>query len=294
VFNPFAERSDGDPSDVRLVEQSIGGDRAALEALVLRHQAWIYNIALRMVFQPHEAEEVTQEVLVKVITKLSTFKGQSQFRTWLYRIVANHVLNMNRRSAETGSMTFAKYGEAINETPDLELPDQKSVPVEVPLLVEEAKIGCTMGMLLCLERKQRLIFTLGEILGVSDAIGAEVLEMTEDNFRQCLARARRDLHSFMNNQCGLVNKRNPCRCPKKTRGFIEHGHVDPQRLLFVSEHYQRVRDVAGETVREIEDVVERQHAEIYREHPFLRPADEIRWLRQMLDRDEVRGALRLN
>jgi len=52
------------------------------------------------------------------------------------------------------------------------------------------------------------------------AVGGEVLEMTADNFRQCLARARRDLHSFMNGQCGLVNKDNPCRCPKKTRGFI--------------------------------------------------------------------------
>ena len=190
--------------------------------------------------------------------------------------------------------TFADYGAAIDSTPDLDLPDPKSVPVALPLLVEEAKNGCTMGMLLCLDRKQRLIFTLGEILGASDTVGGEVLEMTADNFRQCLARARRDLHSFMNNQCGLVNKSNPCRCPKKTRGFIEHGHVDPHHLLFVPEHVERVRDVAAETVREIEDVVERQHAAIYRDHPFLQPADEIDWLRRMLEREDVRGALHLN
>jgi len=151
-----------------------------------------------------------------------------------------------------------------------------------------------MGMLLCLDRQQRLIFTLGGILGVSDAVGGEVLEMSADNFRQCLTRARRDLHNFMNNQCGLVNMSNPCRCPKKTRGFIEHGHVDPQRLLFVSQHVERVRDVAAGTVREIEDVVERQHAAIYREHPFLQPADQINWLRRMLERDDVRGVLHLN
>jgi hypothetical protein len=53
-----------------------------------------------------------------------------------------------------------------------------------------------MGMLLCLDRKQRLIFTLGAILGASDAVGADVLEMTADNFRQYLARARRDLHKL--------------------------------------------------------------------------------------------------
>src|SRR6516225_447363 len=100
MFNPFCEVAGGDPTDAELVEKAKGGDRAALEDRVLRHQAWIYNIAVRMVFQPHDAEEVTQEVLVKVITKLSTFKGESKFRTWLYRIAVNHVLNMKRRRAE--------------------------------------------------------------------------------------------------------------------------------------------------------------------------------------------------
>jgi RNA polymerase sigma factor (sigma-70 family) len=294
VSNPFTEIAERDPPDAELVEQAKMGDRAALERLVLRHQAWIYNIAIRMVFLPQDAEDVTQEVLIKVITKLSTFKGESKFRTWLYRIAANHVLNMKRRGAETRTLSFARYGEAIARTPDLELPDPKSVPVDVPLLVEEAKIGCTMGMLLCLDRKQRLIFTLGEILGASDAVGGEVLEMTADNFRQCLARARRDLHSFMNQQCGLVNKKNPCRCPKKTRGFIEAGHVDPRNLMFVPQHVERVRDVASETVREIEDVVERQHAAIYRDHPFLHPSDRVRLVRRLLENPDIRIVLHLD
>lgn len=293
MFNPFAEVAEADPPDADLVAEAQRGNRGALEKLILRHQAWIYNIAVRMVFEPHDAEEVTQEVLVKVITRLSTFKGKSKFRTWLYRIAANHVLNMKRRHAETRVTTFAAYGAAIAGTFDLDLPDPKSVPVALPVLVEEAKNACTMGMLLCLDRKQRLIFTLGEILGASDSVGAEVLDMMADNFRQCLARARRDLHSFMNGQCGLVNKNNPCRCPKKTRGFIEGGHVDPQRLLFVPEHVQKVREVAAETVRQIGDVVERQHADIYRDHPFLQPVDEIMWLRRMLDSDDVRRALQL-
>jgi RNA polymerase sigma factor (sigma-70 family) len=294
MFNPFTEKSASEVSDAELVELTKNGDRAALERLVLRHQAWIFNIAVRMVFQPQDAEEVTQEVLVKVITKLSTFKGESKFRTWLYRIVANHVLNMKRRSAETKITTFADYGAAIKRTPDFDLPDRKSVPVDLPVLVEEAKNGCTMGMLLCLDRKQRLIFTLGEILGATDAVGAEVLEMTAENFRQCLARARRDIHSFMNNQCGLVNTSNPCRCAKKTRGFIEEGHVDPNSLLFVPEHVERVREVAGETVREIEDLVEQQHAANFRDHPFLQPADQTDWLRRMLETPIIRVALHLN
>src|SRR6478609_2331630 len=181
MFNPFSEVAASGSADAELVEQAKNGDRAALEQLVLRHQAWIYNIAIRMVFQPHDAEEVTQEVLIKAITRLSTFRGESRFRTWLYRIAANHVLNMKRRDAEAQTTTFADYGAAINGTPDLDLPDPNTVPVEVPLLVEETRNACTMGMLLCLDRRQRLIFTLGAIFGVSDTVGSEVLEMTADN-----------------------------------------------------------------------------------------------------------------
>ncbi len=293
MFNPFTEVAEDDRTDSALVEQAIGGDRAALEKLILRHQAWVYNIAVRMVFRPQDAEEVTQEVLVKVVTRLGTFKGESKFRTWLYRIACNHVLNQRRRWAETRTTTFAHYGAAIEGTPDLDLPDPATAPVEAALLVEETKNSCTMGMLLCLDRRQRLIFTLGAILGAGDTVGAEVLEMTADNFRQCLARARRDLHNFMNHQCGLVNKNNPCRCPKKTRGFIEAGHVDPRNLMFVSQHVERVRDVAPETIREIEDVIEHQHAAIFRDHPFLQSPDQVNWLRRMLDRPNIRAALHL-
>jgi hypothetical protein len=98
----------------------------------------------------------------------------------------------------------------------------------------------------------------------------------------------------MNNQCGLVNKSNPCRCPKKTKGFIEQGHVDPYHLRFVPLHVERVKDVAAETVREIENVVHREYAAIYRDQPFLQPPDEIGWLRGMLENQEVRTALHLN
>lgn len=294
MHNPFTEEVGESPADEIMVAQSQNGDRAALEALILRHQAWIFNIAVRMVFHPQEAEEVTQEVLLKVITRLGTFQGQSQFRTLLYRIVVNHVLNMRRRGGESEALTFSQYGAAINDTPDLDFPDPNTTPVDMPLLVEEAKLSCTAGMLLCLDRKQRLIFTLGEILGVSDAVGGDVLEITPENFRQCLSRARNDLYRFMNDQCGLVNQNNPCRCPKKTKGFIAAGHVDPQRLLFALPHVQRVREAAAGAVRELEDAVESRYAAIFREHPFLTPADHVASIRRLLELREVRSALKLN
>jgi len=293
MHNPFTEVVD-ESTETDLIEQAMQGSREALEKLVLRHQAWIYNIAIRMVFHPQDAEEVTQEVLIKAITRLSTFQGESQFRTWLYRITVNHVLNMKRRGGETAAQTFSSYAAAINDIPDLDLPDPKTVPVDVPLLVEEAKISCTTGMLLCLDRRQRLIFTLGEIFGASDTVGSEILEMTADNFRQGLSRARRDLYQFMHGQCGLVNANNPCRCPKKTKGFIDAGHVDPDHLQFVPLHRQRITQAAEGVVRTIEKTVDEQYAAIFREHPFLEPKDQIGWLRQLLDKGDFGTALHLD
>ena len=291
--NPFAEFVD-ESTDCELIEQSKKGSQAAIEKLILRHQAWIYNIAVRMVFHPHDAEEVTQEVLIKAITRLSTFKGESKFRTWLYRIAANHVLNMKRRGGEHESQTFSSYSDAINGTPDLDLPDPKTVPVEVPLLVEEAKLSCTIGMLLCLDRKQRLVFVLGEIFGASDSVGSDILEMTPDNFRQSLSRARRDLYQFMQNQCGLINANNPCRCHKKTKGFIDAGHVDPNSMTFSSLRFAKIRSLAAETYAQIDNVVDRQYAALFRDHPFLEPKDQILWLRKMLEQCGLRETLHLN
>lgn len=293
MHNPFAEAVD-ESIDAELIGQAKHGSRDALEKLVLRHQSWIYNIAVRMVFRVQDAEEVTQEVLIKAITRLGTFREESQFRTWLYRITANHVLNMKRRGGEAEGQVFSSYAAAINDTPDLDLPDPKSVPVDVPLLVEEAKISCTTGMLLCLDRKQRLIFTLGEIFGASDKVGSEVLEVTPDNFRQSLSRARRDLYQFMHGQCGLVNANNPCRCPKKTKGFIQAGHVDPGQLQFVPLHLQRISEAAEGIVRTIENTVDEQYAAIFREHPFLEPKDQFEWLQKLLDNGDFGAALQLN
>jgi DNA-directed RNA polymerase specialized sigma24 family protein len=121
VFNPFAEIVD-DSEDIDLVERAKAGSREALEKLILRHQAWIYNIAVRMVFQPQDAEEVTQEVLIKAITHLDAFQGNSQFRTWLYRIAANHVLNMKRRDAESQVHTFRFWRPAMSALSTASIP----------------------------------------------------------------------------------------------------------------------------------------------------------------------------
>lgn len=291
--NPFTEIAAGEGRDQELVQLAKGGSQAALEELVVRHQAWIYNLALRMVHHPEDAKDATQEVLIKLFTRLSTFDGRSSLRTWLYRIVVNHLLNMQRRRAELRGITFEEYGRALDGMPDAELPDPQAAPADVKLLVAEARIGCTSGMMLCLDREQRLIFILGSIFGVSDTVGAELLDLSRNNFRQRLARARRDLQNFMQDKCGLVNTANPCRCAKKTRGFIAAGHIDPNKLRFATERVTHVRDVAARVSDEITGL-DAAYAQVYRDHPFQDSPDFVAALRELMSRPEFRSTLELN
>jgi len=75
--NPLADDSP-DHEDQNLVLRARSGDRKALEELVQRHQAWSYNIAIRMLYHPQDAEDAMQEILIKVLTRLSSFEGPEQ------------------------------------------------------------------------------------------------------------------------------------------------------------------------------------------------------------------------
>jgi RNA polymerase sigma factor (sigma-70 family) len=286
--SPLADTATDD-TDRALVQRAAAGERGAVEDLVRRHQPWIYNIAIRVLAHPHDAEDATQEILIKALTRLSSFEGRSSFRTWLYRIVVNHVLNMKRGRMEPATLTFSCYAHGLDDTPDLDLPDEASVPVDIRLIVDEARISCTSGMLLCFDRAQRLVYILAEILDVSDAVGAELLEISRDNFRQRLARARRDLHNFMNDKCGLVDPANPCRCEKKTRGFIQAGYVDPASLLFARARVRQVRDVVPETAEALA-ALDAHCARIFREHPFYEAPDLVPALRRLIATEEFRRA----
>jgi RNA polymerase sigma factor (sigma-70 family) len=284
--NPLADNAPTDHEDQALVMRTRSGDREALELLIERHQGWIYNIALRMLYHPQDAEDATQEILVKVLTRLSSFEGRSSFRTWLYRVAFNHLLNVKRGREELKVTTFSAYGDALDNTPDLELPDPNASSPDTNLLVTEVMLSCTSGMLLCLDREQRLTYILGAIFCVSDTVGADLLEITAENFRQRLTRARRDLSNFMNDKCGLINKANPCRCAKKTRGFMQVGYVDPNNLLFSRSRMSEVREAAPkvfETIKTLDD----KCAEIFRGHPFYKAPDLAPMLLRLVARTHI-------
>ncbi len=279
-------------TDEQLVAAAQAGSREALEALVERCQGFVFNVALRMVYDANDAADVAQEVMVKLLTRLSSFGGRSSFRTWLYRVTANHIVNMKTRSAEKLTLTFSAYGESLEGVPDFDPPDEHSAPVDVHTLVEEAKVGCMLGMLLCLNREQRLVFVLGELFGVTDVVGGAVLEIQPANFRQRLARARKDLYSFMNDRCGLVRQSNPCRCVRKTRSFIARGIVDPSRLRFAPTEVRRLRDAAPARSEQLDDL-EAECAGLFREHGFYAAPDATRWVHDLLARPDVQQLFEL-
>src|SRR5579863_9752541 len=141
VNNPLADNAPTDHEDQALVMRTHSGDREALERLIERHQGWIYNIALRMLFHRQDAEDATQEILVKVVTRLSSFEGRSAFRTWIYRIATNHLLNVKRGREELKVTTFSAYGDGLDNTPDLDPPDPNGVSPDGNLLVTEAMLA---------------------------------------------------------------------------------------------------------------------------------------------------------
>jgi len=279
---PSTQNPAPDDDDAPLVTRAQSGDRQALEDLIVRHQPWIYNIAWRMLYSAANAEDATQEVFLRMISGLATFRGECRFRTWLYRLATNQILNFRKKWAAAEALyTFEWFGSDLDSTGLSEIPDPRTVPVPVEVLVEEAKISCTSAMLLCLDGRQRLIFTLGEIFGLNDELGAEVAGVTPANFRQILSRARRDLYAFLDGKCGLINQANPCRCPKKVRGFMERGYLKPDKLEFAVGHRRKVREVAPGRGDELLEASHRLYAELYRDHPFAEPPADL--VRRVLD-----------
>jgi hypothetical protein len=146
---------------------------------------------------------------------------------------------------------------------------------ETLALVEEAKMSCMLGMLLCLERDQRIILLLGEIIGCSDRTGVELLDISRENFRKKLSRTRRDLYNFMNEKCGLINVNNSCRCQRKTRGFIKAGWVDPNDIKFSGSHYNSVRKFSEENYRILDEYCQAGYTDLWQEIPMFSPPGQL-------------------
>ena len=146
-----------------LVRRAQDGDRHALEELALAVKDGLYNLALRMLWHPQDAEDATQEILVKLLTRLGSFRGEAAFTTWAFRVAANHLITTRRRRAERQDLSFDAFAVDLMEGSQI----RATTGSNEHLLEEEVKIGCTQGMLLCLDREHRLAYILGEVFEIN-------------------------------------------------------------------------------------------------------------------------------
>ncbi|HEX6480360.1 MAG TPA: sigma-70 family RNA polymerase sigma factor [Ktedonobacteraceae bacterium] len=221
-----------EPEMEPVVAQAQAGNKAALESLISRVQPAVYNLALRMLWHPIDAEDASQEILIKVMTHLSQFRGESSFTTWVYQIATRHLLTTRKRRAELQPLSFEQFGEKLEQQMDETATSFASSQPEQRLLLEEVQFRCTLGMLLCLDREHRLAYILGAILEMDSNQGATITATTPANFRQRLSRARARLRGFMESECGLVDPKNPCRCEKQLGYKVLHEKLASNRLLF--------------------------------------------------------------
>ncbi|TGM51788.1 RNA polymerase sigma factor [Leptospira biflexa] len=262
--------------DLILIEKARTGDRRALETLLKGVQSWIYNVIRRILLNPEEAEDATQEVLFKLATNLAAYdSNRASFKTWAYRITVNYALNAKRGKLEELTTGFSGYANELKQMPDIEVPTDELMNPENRILVEEAKASCTLGMLLCLDREQRISLLMADIMGLSDKESAEIIGISHDAFRKRLSRARQDLYKFMDDKCGLINTSNPCRCSKKMKSFQNHGWIDAKNPRFSAPHVQRVKEQIQNLNCEDEDFQRREYQEIFRDHPYFETPSKI-------------------
>jgi RNA polymerase sigma factor (sigma-70 family) len=258
--------------------------KSDIKNLAKEYNSYLYNLALRLVYNDSDAKDLTSDVWIKVLQSIDKFEKKSDFKTWAYRIMINEFLNQKRKTTE---LRFSDFATTMSSMEDNLLSDNYSEP-DRALLINEAKVGCMMGMLLCLDREQRAIFIIGDIFDIKSDIGAKIFNITKENFRKKLSRARADLYSFMNNHCSLVNKTNSCRCELKTKALIEAGYVDPNSLLFDNSRQKELKNELQIKSDNLDNIIENLYKKLYQSHPFV-DIDEELFANNLLKHPKIRS-----
>jgi RNA polymerase sigma factor (sigma-70 family) len=239
----------------QLVTEAVQGNRKSLEEIIRRIQGKVYGLALRMLFHPADAEDATQEILIKVITHLKTFRFEGPFNAWVMKIAANHLRSVRKGRVEKREFTIEKAqgiidrAEAMGWLSDLpEAPDQ--------VMEVEMRSACTQALLLALDRAHRMAFILGVVMDVSGNEGGFILEITPAAYRKRLSRARQKVKDFLGRNCGLFDKTNPCQCAAIMDGHLKRGWINPQKTLFAEKSGEDPEDnaVLGAYMKELDEL----------------------------------------
>lgn len=218
-----------------IAQRAAAGDRAAARKVVESIAAGVYELALRMLGHPADAEDAAQEILVVVVTHLGSFRGESAFSTWVWRIAANHLVRVRRGRRET--MSF----ELLDERLTTGLASSPASGPEAAALAAELRLRCTSAMLLSLDRDLRLAHVLGDIFGFSGEICAAIVEIEPAAFRKRLTRARARLYEFMGGWCGVFDEANPCRCEKQVDAMQARALISADDLYLLRQESRAVK-----------------------------------------------------
>lgn len=240
----------------KLVKEAVKGNKISLGKVIAVIQDNIYYLSLRMLANPDDAQDATQDILIKVITNLSAFRFESQFNTWIYRIASNHLISANKFSNRDLGLTFELYKADLEH--DLQEPAELESNPDYQVLLNELRISCTMAMLLCLNPHHRMAYILGDILELEHQEASNALSISKVNFRKQLSRARTKIIQFTNKNCGLVNSCSKCSCERKLSGSIKQQRVNPGEIKFGTKNdysFNEIKGILQETQNNLKTVV---------------------------------------
>lgn len=257
-----------------LAAKATAGDKAALETLVAGVQDTVFNLSLRMLGTFADAEDATQDILLKMITHLSSFRGDSAFTTWVFRIAVNHLKDYKKHMFAHCPLHFEYYGSDIENAKIQDLPDLTQ-NVEKDVLAEELKMSCTNVMLQCLDTESRCIFVLGTMFKVDSRIAGDILDMTPEAYRQRLARVRRTMADFLGQYCGEYGS-GRCRCRDRLNYAIQSHRLNPQQL-----DYTTATEIPAETMLAVKNAME-DIDDLSQDFSFCRPYESPERTRHMI------------
>ena len=232
-----------------LVDKATAGDKEALETLVTSVQDIVFNLSLRMLGTFADAEDATQDILLKMITHLSSFRGDSAFTTWVFSIATNHLKNYKKHMFARYPLNFEYYGDDIENGKIQDVPDLTQ-SVEKDILAEELKMSCTNVMLQCLDTESRCIFILGTMFKVDSRIAGDILQMTPEAYRQRLSRIRKKMADFLGQYCGEYGS-GRCKCKERVNYAIQNHRINPLQL-----DYTTAREIPIKTMMDVKNAME--------------------------------------
>lgn len=176
-----------------IIRSVLRGNVNDFEKLVTAYEKNVYNIALRMVGDPEDAADMTQETFIKAYRALSGFRGDSKFSSWLYRIASNVCLDFLRSRSRHPQVSLSTVDEDDRAT--FELPDMRQNPEEQ--LMKKLGMEAVRRGLEQLPEQQRQILVLRELGGLSYAELAQTLGLEEGTVKSRIFRARKRLCALL-------------------------------------------------------------------------------------------------